>query len=398
MKSAVKQEPRARDQTCGLYAHIPFCESKCGYCDFYSVPVGGRDPGPLVDRIGRELSTRLAGGGYVARTIFCGGGTPTVLVPDDLGTLLKALSRSAQNDELVEFTVEANPATVDDAKAELLLAAGVNRVSMGAQSFLGAELATLERLHSPEDIPPSVATLRRHGVPQVSLDLIFGIPGQTLAAWGQTLRRALDLEPDHIACYGLTYEPGTRLEARRQAGQLVPCAEQLEADMYLLAMETLEKAGYEQYEISNYARPGGQCVHNLMYWQNRPYVGVGPSAVGCIDGRRYRNVADVDGYIALMDERGHAEADFETIDREKLVTEMIMMQMRLAEGLSIASFQERIGADPLIMFDAVLPHLIDLDLLKVSDTHIALTPPGRLVADAVISELAGAYGGLEGIC
>jgi oxygen-independent coproporphyrinogen-3 oxidase len=238
-----------------------------------------------------------------------------------------------------------------------------------------------------------VALLRRNGIPQVNLDLIFGVPGQTLDTWERSLRRAIELEPDHIACYGLTYEPGTRLTIQRQHGQVTPCDENLEAEMFELAMDVLAKAGYEQYEISNYARPGCRCQHNLIYWRNEPYVGVGPSAAGCVEGRRYKNVADVDSYIRMIDELGHAEAEVETIDTHKLMIEMIMMQLRLTEGLTIAAFRKRTGVDPLAQFGQVLQRLTALGFVTVTETHIALTRKGRLVTDTVIAELiAGCEG------
>lgn len=373
---------------CGLYVHIPFCETKCGYCDFYSVALKDRNPTPLVDCIGRELRQRVNGHARAVRTVFFGGGTPTILPLGELARLLNFLNDEVDVCQLEEFTVEANPATVDDEKAELLVSAGVSRISMGAQSFFPDELATLERIHSPEDIAPSVATLRRHGVGQINLDLIFGIPGQTLETWSQSLARAIDLGPDHIACYGLTYEPGTRLTAMRRHGRMTPCDDGLEADMFLATIDTLESAGYRQYEISNYAKPGCECRHNLLYWRNEPYIGVGPSAAGCLNGRRYKNVADVAGYVRLIERDGHAEVESEIIDTEMLIVELVMMQLRLNEGLSIAAFRERIGVDPRDLFGDSLTRLTDLGLVTVSETHIALTRSGRLVANTVIADLA----------
>ena len=377
----------AQDASCGLYVHVPFCETKCGYCDFFSVAVKGRDTAPLVDRIKRELRLRLSDRPVPVRTIFCGGGTPTILLVNQLAGLLNASADVVAVDEVTEYTVEANPATVDAEKTELLVSKGVTRVSMGAQSFFPEELTTLERIHSPDDIAPSVATLRRAGVLQINLDLIFGIPGQTLDTWSQSLSRAIELEPDHIACYGLMYEPGTVLTAMRRAGKIKPCDENLEADMYECMVSTFIVAGYEQYETSNFAKPGCRSEHNLIYWRNQPYVGVGPSAVGCLDDRRYKNVADVAGYIRTMDEHGNAEAESETIDTEKLITGMVMMQLRLVEGLSIESFRRRTGMDPVALFGSTLDDLKRREVLTVSDTHIALTQDGRLVSDAVMREL-----------
>ncbi len=372
----------------GLYLHIPFCESKCGYCDFYSVALKDRDTAPLIDRVLRELEDRTTGRGAGISTVFCGGGTPTLLPVDQLSRVLEAIRRATRGARLDEFTVEANPATVDDEKASLLVESGVTRVSMGAQSFFPDELATLERLHTPEDIAPSVAILRRNGVPQINLDLIFGIPGQTVNTWARSLNQAIALEPDHIACYGLTYEPGTRLTAQRATGRLTACDEDREADMFLETAERLELAGYRRYETSNFARPGCACKHNLIYWRNQPYIGVGPSAAGCVDGRRYKNVSDIAGYIRLIDETGHAEVESEAIEGVTLMLEMILMQLRLVEGLSIAGFEARTGVNPLALFQDVLQRLAPERVLSVNATHIALTGRGRLIGDRIMTELA----------
>lgn len=380
---------------CGLYVHVPFCETKCGYCDFYSVALKDRETAPLVERLLRELRSRVAdaqGRGYEIKTAFCGGGTPTLLPVDQLAALLRAIGELVAVHHLEEFTVEANPATVDDAKAQLLVQSGVTRVSMGVQSFFPDELTVLERLHSPADIAPSVATLRRHGIGQINLDLIFGIPGQSLDSWRESLRRAIDLAPDHIACYGLTYEPNTRLTAQRHAGRVMPCAENLEAEMFLLTADTLAGVGYHQYETSNFTRPGRESRHNLIYWRNEPYIGVGPSAAGCLDHRRYKNVADIAGYIRLIDQQGHAETESETLTNEMLMIEMVMMQLRVTPGLSIASFRERTGVDPLALFHDQLIPLTDQDLITLTGEHITLTRAGRLLGDAVIRELTSACG------
>ncbi len=376
----------------GLYVHIPFCDSKCGYCDFFSIVVKTCPTAPLVQSLVQELGTRLPVADHQIETVFFGGGTPTVLPTDELRIILDALQRVVDLSLVREFTVEANPATIDDEKAGLLHGSGVTRVSMGAQSFLPSELAVLERLHTPDDIAPSVAALRRAGIPQLNLDLIFGIPGQTLATWSESLAKAIDLDPDHIACYGLTYEPGTRLTAQRRLKKVIPTPESLEAEMHLFTIDALGRAGFAQYEISNYAKPGFECKHNINYWRNGPCVSVGPSATGCFDGRRYKNIANVTQYVAMMNEFGHAEAEIEAIDTPMLITEMIMMQLRLVQGLCIADFHLRTGSDPLTQLQPQLDRMVDLGFIVVSDTHIALTGKGQLVGDAVIGELVDSIG------
>jgi len=376
----------------GLYVHTPFCETKCGYCDFYSVALKDRETTPLVERIIRDMRVRVPTSGLHVRTVFCGGGTPTLLPFADLTALLKAVNETVDASLLEEFTVEANPATVDDAKARLLIDHGVTRVSMGAQSFIPAELTTLERLHNPEDIPVSLTTLRRAGVKNLNLDLIFGVPGQTMETWSQSLQRAIDLGPEHIACYGLTYEPRTRLTALKVGGRLTPCDENLEAEMFDFTTDRLADAGYAQYETSNYARPGFECRHNLIYWRNQPFIGVGPSAAGCYAGKRYKNISDIAGFIHMIDKQRHAEVETEVVDRTMLMMEMVMMQLRLAKGLSCKDFEARCGTDPLTLFQSPLSRLSSLGLIEATTERITFTRRGRLVSDGIIAELASLCG------
>ena len=371
---------------CGLYLHVPFCTTKCGYCDFYSVPWAGRATGEIVERLLAELAGRLAETPLTVATIFLGGGTPTVLPAEELARLLEPLARVARSRACREFTVEANPATLDDEKADLLASAGVDRLSLGAQSFHASELALLERVHAPEDIAPALWVARRAGIDRINLDLIFGIPGQTLASWTASLDRAMELEPGHLALYGLTYEPGTELTRRRDLGQITPCDEELEADMYLAAIDRVAAAGYEQYEISNFARPHQRCRHNLVYWNHEPYIGVGPSAAGYLDGVRYRNVPDIERYVDMIDAQGTAVVETEQLEGLRLAGEMAMLQLRLVEGIDAARFRRRTGLDPHQVFAAAIARYQSQGLLTGTDTHIALTRRGRLLADTVITE------------
>lgn len=395
----------------GLYIHVPFCETKCGYCDFFSVALKGRNPAPLVARLVRELRSRTQGIERI-RTVFVGGGTPTLLPMDLLQSLIDEIGKAVRVEGLEEFTVEANPATIDDAKARLLREGGVSRISMGVQSFHPAELAILERLHSPQDVAPSIAILRRNGLSKYNLDLIFGIPGQSLQSWTESLRRAIDLEPEHISCYGLTYEPATRLTALKSAGRLAPCDDELEAEMFLATMDVLSAAGFAQYEISNYARPGCQSRHNLIYWRNEPYIGVGPSAAGCLPisqtcrssdsrvseagapsselFRRYKNISDIAGYVRGMDLHEHAEAESESVTEETYALEMILMQLRLNEGLSLERLSSYASQEAHLRISREVEQLVAEGRMRVSGTNASLTRDGRLIANRVISRLADA--------
>ena len=210
---------------CGLYIHVPFCDTKCGYCDFYSVALENRATASLVDCLLTETRDRIARAGASVRTVFVGGGTPTVLPPTEFTVLFEGLRDVLGTHPVEEFTVEANPATVDDRKLDVLVAAGVDRISMGAQSWHASELETLERIHNPGDTERGVELIRNHGIDRINLDLIFGIPGQSAGTWAESMNRALALGVDHLSCYGLTYEPGTRLTAQRDARKITPCDE-----------------------------------------------------------------------------------------------------------------------------------------------------------------------------
>jgi len=343
-----------------------------------------------VDALIKEARNRIPNWGHRIRTIFFGGGTPTLLPVQELEILLAAIQKCVDPHRIEEFTVEANPATVDCEKASLLKKYGVTRVSMGAQSFHPAELAALERLHSPADIEPSVRALRNAGIGQINLDLIFGIPGQTLESWTDSLERAVSLGIDHIACYGLTYEHGTPLTAQRDRGRVVACDENLEAQMYVAILDRLESAGFGQYEISNFAKPGCECRHNLGYWRNQPYVAIGPSAVGCYARRRYRNVPDLGRYVGMIAESGYAVVEEEVLTDEKVMTEVFMLRLRLNEGLPLTELSCWMAMNQGSDFERIVSKLDEVGLLQVRDRRIALTRQGLLLADHVISELVAA--------
>ncbi len=372
---------------CGFYVHVPFCETKCGYCDFYSVPLMDRPTSPLVARLVTDIEGRAGEYSGDIVTMFIGGGTPTVLPISDFRALFSALGDVAGTHKPREFSVEANPATLDEVKMEILASAGVDRISMGGQSWHPSELETLERLHSPSDIAPGVALARRFGIGRINLDLIFGIPGQTLETWAESLRKTIDLGVDHIACYGLTYEAGTRLTSQLRAGVLTPCDENLEADMFELAVEMLRGDGYAQYEISNFARPGQACLHNLIYWRNDMYIGAGPSAAGYVDGVRYKNVSDVGRYVQMIDSVGHAVLQKERVTGAALAGETLMMQLRLNEGIALGLFASRTGIDLQQVCGSRLEMLRGRGLVDVLEDVVRLTDAGRLVADSIISDL-----------
>jgi len=368
------------------YIHVPFCRRLCGYCDFYSIVPEEGMVGPLVDALLDELDGYSSRQDLAVETVFVGGGTPTTLPAMELHRLLGRLGELARPGNALEFTVEANPATVTPETAELLASAGVNRVSIGAQSFDPADLAVLERSHRPEQVAETVAVCRGAGLGQVNLDLIFAIPGQTLDSWLASLEAAVALQVEHLSCYSLTFEPGTPLFERLQAGAIRPIDEDLDAAMYERAIDTLTAAGYVHYEISNFARPGYECRHNLACWHNQPYLGIGPAAAGLVDGVRYRNVADVAEYTrAVLDGRSPRTEEERRSDEQR-ARETAMLELRLTAGIDRRRFEQRYGHDPVEFFAEPVSRHGQRGLLEVTDKQIRLTRSGLLLGDRVIAD------------
>ena len=365
-----------------VYVHVPFCRSLCGYCDFYSIVPSADVFRPWTDALLVELECYRKRIGLRVKTIYVGGGTPTSLPLAELARLVDALPAV----EPVEFTVEANPATITDDTAALLADRGVNRVSIGAQSFDERELGVLERIHGPDEIGATVALCRRHGIEQISLDLIFGIPGQTSASWGRSLEAALALNPDHLSCYSLTYEPGTRLYESLIAGTVTRADPDLDADLYEQTIDTLTRAGYEHYEISNFARSSRRCRHNLVYWRNEPYLGVGPSAAGYLDRVRYKNVADVEQYVRKIAAGTSPRDEEEHRDLEGEMRDTAMLGLRTTDGMNRRRFQERFGSDPSVVFEYAIARNRERGLIEVTDNYVHLTRAGILLADQVIAD------------
>jgi oxygen-independent coproporphyrinogen-3 oxidase len=360
---------------------VPFCAHHCGYCDF-AVATGQDHLIDLyVEALGAELAT--LGQPQPVETLFLGGGTPTHPDPSQLDRLLAEVTRWLPLAAGHEFSIEANPDTLTSDKVAVLADHGVNRVSLGVQSFQPHLLRVLERNHQPADVPRAVAWVKRR-IPQVSLDLIFGIPGQTLAEWDHDLRQALALEPDHLSTYGLTFEKGTRLWKQRAQGQVQSLDEETELALYRHALDVLAEAGFEQYEISNHARPGRRCRHNQVYWANHAYFGFGLGAARYVQGRREVNVRSLPEYLrrALAGEPLAFQA--ETLPPEERARETLAVQLRRAEGVQRPSFREQTGFDLDALAGPALARHIELGLLADDGISIRLTRAGKFVADTVI--------------
>lgn len=366
------------------YIHVPFCVHRCGYCDF--TLVAGRDDliEAYLDALEIELS--LLETPRNVHTLFVGGGTPTHLPPRALGQLMQIIRRWFHLAADGEFSVEANPAGLDDARVDVLADAGVNRVSLGAQAFDADVLRTLERDHTPDEIGAAVSCVRRR-IDNVSIDLIFGVPGQRLETWRDTLRAAVALDPRHVSTYGLTYEKGAQFWSRREKGELVPVAEESERSMYAAAMDDLADAGIQQYELSNFARPEFRCRHNEVYWSGGTYYAAGPGAARHIDGRRETNHRSTTTWLKRVLAGESPVGETETLSREERAREVLVLGLRRNDGVASSDFRRDTGFDVEdLAGDAIRKH-VDNGLLERTQTAIRLTREGRFVADTVVVDM-----------
>ncbi len=379
------------NESAGLYVHIPVCRSKCRYCGFYSVPAGGVDAGRLVDGLLRELERYDDGIEFC--TAYIGGGSPTALPAEELIRLVRRVRERCPQAQ--EFTVECNPGQVDARLLGGLKTAGVNRLSFGAQSFNARELELLGRAHSVGQIAAAVAMARRSGFENVGLDLIFAIPGSTLADWQAGLEAALALNIEHVSAYSLSFEAGTVFEAWRGTGWLAAVDEELDRAMYEEAIDRLERAGLRQYEISNFARPGCECRHNLGYWANRPYVGIGPAAASYLtndavraSGRRLTNDADIGRYLAAVESGRTAPAETNLVSPDDAACETAVLNLRRREGIDLAEFHRRTGRDAMRIFAEPIGRYRQMGLIEVADRAVRLSGQALPIADTILCDFS----------
>ena len=373
-----------------IYAHVPFCRHKCHYCDFYSI-VDARDrQNAYVQRFEEEAS---ACGECVdsssLKSVFVGGGTPTMLSPEHLARVLRAISEGFPVEPGIEleWTVEANPETVDEACAQALLEGGVNRVSIGCQSFNPVLLEALERHHEPESVSRAISHVRKAGIDRVSLDLIYGIPGSTLQDWADDLEAALALEPSHMSCYCLTFEEGTPLYEKKRQGRIDPLDDELQIEMFQHVSDRLENAGYRQYEISNWARPGEECLHNLLYWRNADWLPLGPAAAGHLQGTRWRNLPRLEDWISSGP--FSPIVDLEHSDPRRNTAERLMLGFRLTDGFQMEELKRVLASDPARQESrtATIESAISDGRVERLGDRVRFTASGVLVADGFLADL-----------
>lgn len=377
MAVGLTAEPRS------AYLHVPFCAHRCGYCNFTLIT--GRDDlvEPYLQAIERELS-------WLERprevdTLFFGGGTPTYLRPDQISRLFQTALHWFPLAAGAEFSIEANPADINEELAATLVAHGVTRVSLGAQSFYGPKLAQLERNHDAGDTPRAVELLRERDL-SVSLDLIFATPGETLDVWRADLEAAIALEPQHVSTYGLTFEKGTSFWSRLQHAGLARLDEDVERQMYACAIDTLTAADFEHYEVSNFARPGHRCKHNEVYWSGAGYYAAGPGAARYVSGRREMNHRSTSTWLKRVLAGQSPVADWEELLPEDRARETLVFALRRLEGVDRDEFREHTGYDIDALVGEPLGRFTELGLLEHQDGRIRLTREGLFISDAIWPE------------
>ncbi len=362
----------------GIYVHVPFCLTRCGYCDFNAYAGLDHLRGRYVTALVREAElTAPAWSDEGFASVFLGGGTPTMLEVGDLARLLRELRSRFRIDDQAEITIEANPDTVEERTLSGLLDAGYTRLSMGAQSFDRAVLTALERVHDPDSVRRAMRDARVAGYTNVNLDLIYGANGETLGSWERTLLEAIELAPEHVSAYALTIEPSTALGRRVQAGIVTGPDPDLQADMFELACRRLAEAGYRHYEVSNWARPGFECLHNLGYWERRPYLGFGAGAHSYRHDRRWWNVRPPQEYLASVEAGRLPVGGEEVLEPPEAHLEDVFLRLRILDGIPTSSI------DP-----AVSTPFIESGLLRHDDGALVPTERGMLVLNELVLALA----------
>lgn len=381
-----KQTNESR-KSLGIYVHVPFCRSKCEYCDFYSLP-GARNKDLMEDYVNAVIAhireSAAGARGYEVDTVYFGGGTPSFLGAAGLSRIFAEIDRRYNVSRDAEVTLEANPDSVTLAMLTQLRRTGFNRISIGVQSDLDEQLKALGRPHNYKQAQLAVQHARRAGFDNVSVDLMFGLPNQSREQWMQTLRNVIDLKADHISCYGLKVEPGTRLYEYRDCANLPD--DDAQADMYFYAVETLEEFGYRQYEISNFARDGYISRHNMKYWMGDEYLGFGPCAASDFAGKRFTVEPNLQKYIDGIRNKGVVLSECDTVPLRERAGEYLMLRLRTVDGVEAEEYT-RTFLLPFAPLEKVLSKYRKEDCAAIQNGRWRLTPKGFMVSNTILVEL-----------
>ncbi len=369
-----------------VYIHIPFCATKCYYCAFNTYTFHKEQAKAYLQALRTEIAL-YAPETEPLQTIFIGGGTPSILSANALSQLFTDIQQHFRITPDAEISVECNPGTVDTEKLRIMQDNGVNRLSFGLQAMQDETLKQLGRIHSVTEFLESYHLARDGGFENINIDLIFALPEQTMEMWHDTLNGVIALTPDHISAYNLVMEEATPFYESWQAGELHLPTEDIEADMFQYTIKTLTMHGYEHYEICNFAKPDRHARHNLVYWNNRPCIGLGAGAWGYINGVRYSNIRGIAPYIKQLSDRNKPIADTERLTGHAEKAETLMLALRKREGISVEAYQDRFGEEIEVVFGSVLKKWMDLGLLERTATHLRLTLRGLFLANEVFVEL-----------
>lgn len=367
----------------GVYVHLPFCPYICPYCDFAKWPHKRSAAQRYLRALYAEIDLRGSQRDATYASVFLGGGTPNTYDASDIAELIATLREKFPGPADRETTIEVNPELVRTDDFAAYREAGINRVSIGVQSFVPEEIRTLGRRHTGEDVERVVRCAREDGIPSVSIDLIFAVPGQTPQSWRRSLETAVALGVDHVSTYGLTIEAGTPYEGWQAREPNAFFDDAHEAELYEIAIDVLESARFEHYEISNFARPGHASAHNANYWANGEYAGLGVGAASYCDGVRSVHTRDLEEYVAAATEQRAIPGESEQLEGARRAGEAVMLALRTAQGVGLASFKERYGLDFLNFYAPVIERYRSLGLLETDATHVRLTRRGRFLANDV---------------
>lgn len=373
-----------------LYFHIPFCEHKCIYCDFYSIAPAesGETHTSVIERFLPALKTEIQMRAEDKRfhesveTIFFGGGTPSLLHPSDIEKILNLLAAHFSIQTNAEITLETNPGTVDKQKLKAFQSTGINRISMGIQSFYDEDLRFLTRIHTTSEAKQCVLDAYSAGFKNVSFDLIFSLPNQSLRRWKSNLEQAIELQPTHISCYSLILEPDTPLFNMIQSKQIIPLDADSDAELYEFAINFLTSHGFEQYEVSNFAKHNFKCLHNINYWNHSNYLSFGPSAHSFWKNERWWNISNITAYVEQLNKRILPLSGGERLSETKLMEEAIFLGLR-SEGIDFENIRRRFARDLLKENSSIISELIQKGLARMDDSRLRLTTKGYLVCDEI---------------
>jgi oxygen-independent coproporphyrinogen III oxidase len=375
----------------GIYIHIPFCVRKCRYCDFYSIT--DRDLEPVyIDALIREIQGCNEKSRSVD-TLYIGGGTPSVLAPSSIRRIIETVDSVFSVDADAEITIEVNPGTVSKTHFEMYREAGVNRLNIGVQSFKDRLLRFLGRCHTAKEATQAIEWAKQAGFDNIGLDLIYGVPDQTKKGWAADMAQALSFKPKHLSCYLLTFEPGTPLDDARNKDLVTPISETTAANRFLFTSETLRKAGYDHYEISNFAlTAANRSRHNQKYWIHAPYIGFGPGAHSFLPPVRRWNLKNVHSYIERIKNGQPPESEMETLSKQQLMIEAIYLGLRQSDGIDTTAFNNQFGERFDMRFEPLLSELSTTGLIDRQDHRYALSPGGMLYADGIAGRFADLIG------